>query len=941
MSGIDGVKLKETVKKVNGVLEKLKIDNITEMNDKIYYGAAMVCEILGFRKKKVHDWKEPWWKKRLTTQIREMNKDLGRVNALIDKKTIKKRHQDTLERKYKIKHKGLHVAKEEIRQRIKAKTAKISRYQQRINQYQQNRMFRNNESRFYKQLNNDTGRTNENAIPDADESRKFWSDIWSNKVEHNREAEWMNDFKMGMEDTPKQQKVEITEVKVKKMLRKIPNWKAPGPDGVQGFWLKNFTSMHKYLTKFLTRCLEGDTPGWMTKGRTVLIQKDNSKGIEQSNYRPITCLPLVWKLLTGLISDEIYIFLESGKLLPEEQKGCKRKSMGTADLLFIDRLVLQEAGRRKKNLSMGWVDYRKAYDMVPHSWILECLNSLGISENIQQFLDKTMKTWRVELTCANQQLGEVKINRGIFQGDALSPLLFVVAMIPLTHVLRKIKSGYEFTRSKEKVNHVLYMDDLKLYAKTEEILDSLVQTVRVFSKDIGMQFGLDKCAVLTMKRGRVVKSDGIELPNDKKIRSLEQDDSYKYLGILQSNEIQRKEMKDKVGKEYKRRIRKILESKLNGGNIIKAINTWAIPILRYSAAFLDWTINDLQEMDRRTRKLMTMHNALHPRSNVDRLYIPRGEGGRGLLNVEDTVNLAKLRLQEYVKMSDERLVSAARGADEATNWEAAVESKHEFKKRTKHERQSNWKAKILHGQFIRQTEHLADEQQWLWVKDGTLKRETESLIMAAQEQAIRTNLIKAKIDKTQQESKCRICGQSDESVSHILSECSKMAQKEYKRRHDWVGKKVHWEVSKQCGFVVKEKWYEHEPNAVSENNDFHILWDFEVHTDHEIEARRPDMIVTDKKNNICKIIDFAVPFDSRVDSKEVEKIEKYQDLARELRKIWNKKVKVIPIIIGALGTTPKLLRKRLEDIDIDTKIVELQKSAILYSARILRKVLEV
>ena len=90
----------------------------------------MVCEILGFRKKKVHDWKEPWWKKRLTTQIREMNKDLGRVKALIDKKTIKKRHQDTLERKYKIKHKGLHVAKEEIRQRIKAKTAKISRYQQ-------------------------------------------------------------------------------------------------------------------------------------------------------------------------------------------------------------------------------------------------------------------------------------------------------------------------------------------------------------------------------------------------------------------------------------------------------------------------------------------------------------------------------------------------------------------------------------------------------------------------------------------------------------------------------------------------------------------------------------------------------------------------------------------------------------------------------------------
>ena len=95
-------------------------------------------------------------------------------------------------------------------------------------------------------------------------------------------------------------------------------------------------------------------------------------------------------------------------------------------------------------------------------------------------------------------------------------------------------------------------------------------------------------------------------------------------------------MKEKVGSEYKRRVRKILETKLNGGNVIKGINTWAIPVLRYSAAFLNWTKAELQEMDRRTRKLLTMHNGLHPRSNVDRLYVPRREGGRGLMSVEDT-----------------------------------------------------------------------------------------------------------------------------------------------------------------------------------------------------------------------------------------------------------------------------------------------------------------
>ena len=88
---------------------------------------------------------------------------------------------------------------------------------------------------------------------------------------------------------------------------------------------------------------------------------------------------------------------------------------------------------------------------------------------------------------------------------------------------------------------------------------------------------------------------------------------------------------------------------MNGGSNIKGINSWAISVLRYSAAFLNWTKTELQLMDRRTRKLLTMHNGLHPRNNVDRLYIPRKEGGRGLMCVEDTVNLAKVGLERYVK----------------------------------------------------------------------------------------------------------------------------------------------------------------------------------------------------------------------------------------------------------------------------------------------------
>ena len=129
-----------------------------------------------------------------------------------------------------------------------------------------------------------------------------------------------------------------------------------------------------------------------------------------------------------------------------------------------------------------------------------------------------MKSWRVELTCGSETLGEVSIKRGIFQGDALSPFLFVIAIIPLTYILRAANSGYEF-RTGETINHLLFMDHLKLYSKSEKALDSLIQTARIFSEDIGMQFGIDNCVMLVMKKGEIVKSDGIQLPSDKVIIS--------------------------------------------------------------------------------------------------------------------------------------------------------------------------------------------------------------------------------------------------------------------------------------------------------------------------------------------------------------------------------------------------------------------------------------
>ena len=107
-----------------------------------------------------------------------------------------------------------------------------------------------------------------------------------------------------------------------------------------------------------------------------------------------------------------------------------------------------------------------------------------------------------------------------------------------------------------------------------------------------------------------------------------------------------------------------------------------------------------------------------------------------------------------------------------------------------------------------------------------------------------------------------------------------------------------------------------------------------------IEARLPDMVIIDKTKNECKIIDFACPFDSRIEEREKDKMKGY-DLKRQVKKIWNMPVKVIPVVVGALGTTPKKLKQWLSNIGIERRTVELQKAAILYSARIFQSVLEV
>ena len=510
----DKLSVEKEVSLVNGLLHNIEIDdvNVSSVNKLLYAGSLVVCERLGVVKSKKNDTQntKPWWQRRLESSILRWRKDLSRINELRKGIKLKEKVMRDLEKKYKLLERGWRSVTTFLENKVRSASTKIQNFIKHKETYRQNRLFSTNQKTLYKQFSGK--KIDSSEEPNKDEVKQFWSDIWSKEGNFNDEANWVGDFQKYVEELEVEQMEDITisSEDVITRIRKMANWKAPGPDGIQGFWFKKLLSVHCYLVEALGKCLSsGEVPEWMVKGRTVLIQKDPSKGSVASNYRPITCLPLMWKLLTGILACKLYTHLENNSLLPEEQKGCRKGSKGTKDQLLIDKAVLRDAKRRHRFLSMAWIDYRKVYDLVPHSWLLAILEHTKVAGNLGLLIKKSMDNWRTELMFNGQPLCQIDINRGLFQGDSLSPILFVLAMIPLSFLLKREKYGYKMNNHGIVINHLFFMDDLKLYGKTDAELNSLLDIVHNFSQDIDMKFGFDKCASLSIEAGKRKTSTGI------------------------------------------------------------------------------------------------------------------------------------------------------------------------------------------------------------------------------------------------------------------------------------------------------------------------------------------------------------------------------------------------------------------------------------------------
>ena len=193
--------------------------------------------------------------------------------------------------------------------------------------------------------------------------------------------------------------------------------------------------------------------------------------------------------------------------------------------------------------------------------------------------------------------------------------------------------------------------NIKVYAVNDEQPKKLLGIVNTFSNDMNMEFGLEKWAKKTFIKGKLTKTSNIVLNQDTTIKDLDLKGTYKYLGINEGDGIQHSKLKEHIRQEYFRRIRMVLTSELNAINKIDSINAIAIPVVTYSFTIINWTAQDIKNLDRKTRKVITKERMHHAKSDVDRMYLARSSGGRGLMQIETTYRTTTIGLATYLEKS--------------------------------------------------------------------------------------------------------------------------------------------------------------------------------------------------------------------------------------------------------------------------------------------------
>ena len=666
--------------------------------------------------------------------------------------------------------------------------------------------------------------------------RRYWKNIVGVKKNFQVDNQHLADWKQSLSGVSRDGNVRdhLTTELWQEVMRKLKPWKASGPDGIQGFWWKSFPTANAYLYKLAYHHLTTGTPlpqGWIANGRTVLIHKAGPKD-DPSNFRPITCLNTCYKILTGYIAMYLSRYINERNILPIEQRALQKNVWGCTHALIADQTLVADAfDQKQRPLSVAWIDYAKAFDSVPHKYILWVLEAMQVPSPLRKLIQNLMMQWRVKYEVRGKR-GKVNrsqflwIKSGVLQGDSFSPLLFCLSMAPLSLALNTSDLRYR-TASGSKENlqlslsHQFYMDDLKLYASSREDLQKLLEIVHTISKAISMKINKKKCATSHFIPKRLRESTATSAPpDDGDIPTLDGGKHYKYLGIDQNMQEKGDVSWDRVAEKCLQKSKHLWATDLTYRQKVVTYNTTIIPALTYVSANLikvsgkyESQLAQGENFDIDIRKMLVQEKARYKANSVNRLYLSADKGGCNLKSVKDAMEETTIYTWAYLctradlkpslnlfgKMANRKkrsIVSDARAVLKSYNILAEEDLEtstvtvggvqfHEAKKLAQHitakmrdvnttRRLDEWKQLKLAGRVLRTEIDIDFTVSFLWLKEGRLSSVGVRNTLAVQEGCLLTRTHPA-YESQNSSSKCRKCDSAEETIEHVVSCCPVMA----------------------------------------------------------------------------------------------------------------------------------------------------------------------
>ncbi|XP_044750658.1 uncharacterized protein LOC123310992 [Coccinella septempunctata] len=583
------------------------------------------------------------------------------------------------------------------------------------------------------------------------------------------------------------------------VLAKSAPWKAPGEDGIPAYLYKTFPAAKSYLQRFIYTTITGEhkmaEPD--CRAEVVLIHKKGDNK-DPENYRPIALLNTDYKILTGVIRNTLQKHLPDWAI-PTEQLA-RENVWGTIQGMLIDKAITQRARQNRAKHYSAWYDFKKAFDTISHRHLKRMISVLPLHKNIKRLLKTVMELWTLRVRVGKGKTAPIYIKRGLYQGDSLSPLLFILLTACIIEHLKTSPQIIKNTRGQFDI--LAFMDDIKCHVKTKKALKTVTDEIRRSGEEIGLVLNTTKCG----RYCRVDDEDDHNAPFLPQIR-----EGYKYLGLEQLERDSARNY-DTTEEKILKETEKIFRSPLTVPQKVHLFNTATVPSAIYVLGNIypdekrSTTLKKCRDLDKAIRKILTIENHKGRTTSNAHVYLPIIRGGMGLKNIELETEIQLARRGIYLK-SHADLAGTRKKYEElkAAGWRNPI-SDHDFVMKKYRCPTINYQQENLKQNCKIVKEHICQTfQQELeneWSQDmhygKVVLKEKKIIEFPAYTSPLmdhwRFSLLHSAAEEqlhglggtAGRSKKCRRCNTASETAYHVSSGCIIGA---YTTRHDYI---VHW-----------------------------------------------------------------------------------------------------------------------------------------------------